>query len=431
MDKMPDYLAKYVKFQRGTPTAYKALANKDEDTLYFVGLKDATTWDLYLGEKHVGTSSSSTGGATKLGDLTDIDLTGAENGSLLGYNKDTGKWGPVDKSSLSTAAQVFQVTPNIDETENEAIIRIVGTSSNIGDLILVNINGKINTWVHSSTIDNVPTFTKLTQEINSNDIAFKDNILSGDNIVLETKDKNLTEVVGLLVNKINDNTIDAYTKTETDAKIGEAVAKAGHIQRKIVNSLEEIDIGAANADQFIYLVPNNTIGDNKYDEYIIIDGALEKVGDWAVDLSDYVKKDGDKVLSTNDYTNEDKAKVQESEKNVINSVDTNEFEIVTGQVDELTLDRQLQIKSIDATKVSNLTERVEKIIKGEIGSLDLYDRLNKVETSINLGVDSDNKPILVNAKIGALETLITNNTQKINELDARLTWGEIAESSTI
>nr|DAG21700.1 MAG TPA: hypothetical protein [Caudoviricetes sp.] len=178
-------------------------------------------------------------------------------------------------------------------------------------------------------------------------------------------------------------------------------------------------------------MPNNTIGDNKYDEYIIINGALEKVGDWAVDLSDYVKKDGDKVLSTNDYTNEDKAKVQESEKNVINSVDTNEFEIITGQVGELNLDRQLQIKSIDVTKVSNLTERVEKIIKGEIGSLDLYDRLNKVETSINLGIDSNNKPILVNAKIGALETLITNNTQKINELDARLTWGEITESSTI
>lgn len=427
---MPDYLAKYVKFQRGTPTAYKALANKDEDTLYFVGLKDATTWDLYLGEKHVGTSSSSTGGATKLGDLTDIDLTGAEDGSLLGYNKDTGKWGPVDKSSLGTAAQVFQVAPNEGETESEAILRVVGTSSNIGDLILVSINDEINTWVHSSTTDGAPTFTKLTQEINSNDIAFKDNILSGDNIVLETKNKNLTEVVGLLVNKINDNTIDAYTKTETDTKIGEAVTKAGHIQRKIVNSLEEIDLNATDADQFIYLVPNNTIGDNKYDEYIIIDGALEKVGDWAVDLSDYVKKDGDKVLSTNDYTNEDKAKVQESEKNVINSVNTNEFEIVTGQVDELTLDRQLQIKSIDATKVSNLTERVEKIIKGEIGSLDLYDRLNKVETSINLGVDSDNKPILVNAKIGALEALITNNTQKINELDARLTWGEIAESST-
>lgn len=427
---MPDYLAKYVKFQRGTPTAYGALANKDEDTLYFVGLKDATTWDLYLGEKHVGTSSGSISGATKLGDLTDIDLTGAVDGSLLGYNKDTGKWGPIDKSSLGTAAQVFQVVPNEGETESEAILRVVGTSSNIGDLILVSINGEINTWVHSSTTDGTPTFTKLTQEINSNDIVFEDNISSGDGVVLETKDKNLTEVVSLLVDKINDNTIDAYTKTETDAKIGEAVAKAGHIQRKIVNSLEEIDIGAVDVDQFIYLVPNNTIGDNKYDEYIIIDGALEKVGDWAVDLSDYVKKDGNKVLSTNDYTNEDKAKVQESEKNVINSVDTNEFEIVTGQVDELNLDRQLQIKSIDVAKIGNLTDQVVKIIKGEVGGLDLYDRLEKVETSIDLGVDSDNQPILVSAKIGTLETLITNNTEKINELDARLTWSEIAESST-
>jgi hypothetical protein len=80
----------------------------------------------------------------------------------LGYNKDTGKWGPVDKSSLGTAAQVFQVTPNEGETESEAILRVVGTSSNIGDLILVSINSEINTWVHSSTTDGAPTFTKLT-----------------------------------------------------------------------------------------------------------------------------------------------------------------------------------------------------------------------------------------------------------------------------
>nr|DAG21697.1 MAG TPA: hypothetical protein [Caudoviricetes sp.] len=117
---------------------------------------------MYLGEKHVGTSSGSIGGATKLGDLTDIDLTGAVDGSLLGYNKDTGKWGPVDKSSLGTTAQVFQVAPNEGETESEAILRVVGTSSNIGDLILVSINGEINTWVHSSTTDGAPTFTKLT-----------------------------------------------------------------------------------------------------------------------------------------------------------------------------------------------------------------------------------------------------------------------------
>jgi hypothetical protein len=77
-----------------------------------------------------------------------------------------------------------------------------------------------------------------------------------------------------------------------------------------------------------------------------------------------------------------------------------------------------------------LTDQVVKIIKGEVGGLDLYDRLEKVETSIDLGVDSDNQPILVSAKIGTLETLITNNTEKINELDARLTWSEIAESST-
>ena len=42
---------------------------------------------------------------------------------------------------------------------------------------------------------------------------------------------------------------------------------------------------------------------------MVLDGALEKVGDWEVDLSNYQTKEDGKGLSTNDYTNEDKAKL--------------------------------------------------------------------------------------------------------------------------
>ena len=46
--------AKYVKFQRGTPTAYAALTNKNSDTLYFISNPNEKFGTLYLGEKTIG-----------------------------------------------------------------------------------------------------------------------------------------------------------------------------------------------------------------------------------------------------------------------------------------------------------------------------------------------------------------------------------------
>ena len=63
------------------------------------------------------------------------------------------------------------------------------------------------------------------------------------------------------------------------------------------------------------MVPKGTAGtSDKYDEYMVIDGVLEKMGDWKVDLSGYVKKEAGKGLSTNDYTSADKQKVTNMEK---------------------------------------------------------------------------------------------------------------------
>ena len=83
-----------------------------------------------------------------------------------------------------------------------------------------------------------------------------------------------------------------------------------HLRRKKVESAEAIDPAAADADQFIYMVPKGG-GENgdKFDEYMVIDGAVEKVGDWAVDLSGYVLKEAGKGLSANDYTSAEKAKL--------------------------------------------------------------------------------------------------------------------------
>lgn len=122
----------------------------------------------------------------------------------------------------------------------------------------------------------------------------------------QTPDKN--KAVDITVpTKVGDLTNDKkyQTESEVSSTVAAAVAAADHMKRKIVNATSEIDLSAADASQYIYMVKKaSSKTADKYDEYMVIEGALEKVGDWEIDLSNYVQKDGNKVLSTNDFTTE-------------------------------------------------------------------------------------------------------------------------------
>ena len=100
--------------------------------------------------------------------------------------------------------------------------------------------------------------------------------------------------------------MDAMTATEIAAAISTAITGVDHLQRIIVASIDEIDLSATDAGQFIYMVPNRieaaageetaegesteiVTDGNAYEEYMVINGALERMGDWKVDLSDYAK----------------------------------------------------------------------------------------------------------------------------------------------
>ncbi len=85
---------------------------------------------------------------------------------------------------------------------------------------------------------------------------------------------------------------DGMTASQVAEAIATAVTGADHLDRVTVTSVEAIDVSAAGADKHIYMVPKasgDSADGDKYDEYMIIGGALEKVGDWKVDLSDYAK----------------------------------------------------------------------------------------------------------------------------------------------
>ena len=99
-------------------------------------------------------------------------------------------------------------------------------------------------------------------------------------------------------------------KVDIGPSIAAAVAAADHLKRKIVTGVDAIDLTAADADQYLYMVPKTgSDADDVYDEYMVLNGAVEHVGNTKVDLSGYVQKETGKGLSANDYTDDEKAKL--------------------------------------------------------------------------------------------------------------------------
>lgn len=89
---------------------------------------------------------------------------------------------------------------------------------------------------------------------------------------------------------------DTYTGAQIDSKISSAVANADHLKRTIVNALPSVDVADEHT---IYMVAkaSGAVGsgtNNGYDEYmLIVSGStkkFEKIGDSAVDLTNYATK---------------------------------------------------------------------------------------------------------------------------------------------
>lgn len=77
---------------------------------------------------------------------------------------------------------------------------------------------------------------------------------------------------------------DYYTKAQVDS----AIANSTKLSKTIVNELPT----AANArENVIYLIKDNTAtGNDKYKEYLLIDGQLVLIGDTSTDMTDYIKQ---------------------------------------------------------------------------------------------------------------------------------------------
>ena len=78
------------------------------------------------------------------------------------------------------------------------------------------------------------------------------------------------------------------TNYATKTYVGEQVANAEHLKREIVTVLPS---DAEAKDNIIYMLKvESATGNDKYQEYMKIDGTVKMVGDTSVDLTDYAKK---------------------------------------------------------------------------------------------------------------------------------------------
>lgn len=81
---------------------------------------------------------------------------------------------------------------------------------------------------------------------------------------------------------------DAYTKTQTDSAIATAVANADHLKREIVEELP--DPGEADENTIYMVGTGEGSEDSTYEEYMLVNGAFEKIGSSEVDLTNYALK---------------------------------------------------------------------------------------------------------------------------------------------
>ena len=104
------------------------------------------------------------------------------------------------------------------------------------------------------------------------------------------KKANASEVEEALAQKANVadvyNKTEVYTKTEVESYVSGQIGSAGHLKRVIVEVLPEVSDAEVDT---IYMVKKTgeAEGQDKYEEFMVINNAWEVIGDTRVDLSDY------------------------------------------------------------------------------------------------------------------------------------------------
>lgn len=189
---------------------------------------------------------------------------------------------PLDRSSVFSSLEDAQ-----KYASGAADERQLSGSSYIGQIISVyTIENEVPT-VGAYIISPARTLMKLAATTASGD-------LSGDIVRLEQliNGKASTDYVNQELNK-KANSDSVYSKKEVETYVAQQIAGAEHLKRVVVEQLPDVSVAQANT---IYMIKKTSggiasWGKNIYEEYMVIEGEWELLGNSQVDLTDYAKTD--------------------------------------------------------------------------------------------------------------------------------------------
>lgn len=170
-----------------------------------------------------------------------------------------------------------------------------------------------NELINKPSINNVP----LSGNLNTVDLHLTDTTLTEEGVPAEAKtvgakleehSTSLTTLKEEIIKKANSSDIptkvsdlqnDSNYQTDTDVTntlttyatktyVGEQISNADHLKREIVTEIPSSETADKNT---IYMLKiESATGNDKYREYLLIDGTVQCIGDTSVDLTDYAKK---------------------------------------------------------------------------------------------------------------------------------------------
>lgn len=286
---------------------------------------------------------------------------------------------PLDKSEIWYSLAEAQAYATTDAAYVGQILAVIDAENNTVSFYgIQNANGEL-VEVGSGNVDEVVSLVEdLEAKIGAE--ATEDSEATG-----------LYKLLADLTSNVNTkaNAEDVYTKDETDLAIESAIAQLDHLKRKIVNSLDEINVNDEDAHLYIYMVPTGLqYEDDKYDEYIVINKTIEKVGSWEVNLDNYATKD-----DLNEKVNKDEnarlMTIAEGEKlaAIEAGAQVNLFDNVS---EHFNIDNnQLNLNDLPISKITNLQDLLNKKVNAQDGYTLLSPNDQKKLAALIVGDDNN------------------------------------------
>lgn len=269
-------------------------------------------------------------GSTPLGDNLSVEIVDGAI-QLKGFGKEYYAYVPAVKDEEGN------ITTPSDYVLTE------GFKAGLEPRVVLNGEDLVIAWYEpgSETVEdiaaNVESVSKTVDEL--------DNVLNAEGGLVDQVD-NLKNQVGQTaeeaggaatglygeIDRIDKELAEKANTTDVEKAIAEAVTGADHLKRKVVDTLPAIDDADPNT---IYMIPSGLQeDDNKYYEWILINGVFEQVGSWEVDLSDYAKA-SDLINLTTTVTNlnqtvaDNKTETDKAIQDLNDAVDALETEVDT------------------------------------------------------------------------------------------------------